>query len=50
MIFRPPAKDGRQNVRDNNAAWVAGPSRICFSSQLELFGAAGLSLRLFTRK
>jgi len=24
------AKDGRQNVRDNNAAWVAGPSRICF--------------------
>jgi hypothetical protein len=26
----PPAKDGGQNVRDNNAAWVAGPSRICF--------------------
>jgi hypothetical protein len=23
-------KDGSQNVRDNNAAWVAGPSRICF--------------------
>jgi hypothetical protein len=24
------AKDDSQNVRDNNAAWVAGPSRICF--------------------
>jgi len=24
------AKDGSQNVRDNNAAWVAGPGRICF--------------------
>jgi hypothetical protein len=23
-------KDSSQNVRDNNAAWVAGPSRICF--------------------
>ena len=23
-------KDGSQNVRDNNAAWVAGPGRICF--------------------
>jgi hypothetical protein len=24
------AKDDNQNVRDNNAAWVAGPGRICF--------------------
>ncbi len=24
------AKDGSQNVRDNNAARVAGPGRICF--------------------
>jgi len=24
------AKDGRQNIRDNNAARVAGPGRICF--------------------
>jgi hypothetical protein len=32
----PPAKDGSQNVRDNNAAWVAGPSRICFTSHLFL--------------
>ena len=23
-------KDSSRNVRDNNAAWVAGPSRICF--------------------
>jgi hypothetical protein len=23
-------KEGSQSVRDNNAAWVAGPSRICF--------------------
>jgi len=29
MIFRK-AKDGSQNVRDNNAARVAGPGRICF--------------------
>jgi len=29
MVFRL-AKDGGSDVRDNNAAWVAGPSRICF--------------------
>ena len=23
-------KDSSRNVRDNNAAWVAGPGRICF--------------------
>jgi hypothetical protein len=28
------AKDDNQNVRDNNAAWVAGPSRICFLPSL----------------
>jgi hypothetical protein len=36
------AKDGSQNVHDNNAAWVAGPSRICFlalSSQLLALGS-----------
>jgi len=27
----PPAKGGSQSVRDNSAAWVAGPGRICFS-------------------
>jgi hypothetical protein len=48
------AEDGRQNVRDNNAAWVAGPSRICFSrsqlsvinSPLEPSGATGLAFLL----
>jgi hypothetical protein len=34
MIFRESeseseVEDGSRNVRDNNAAWVAGPSRIC---------------------
>jgi hypothetical protein len=31
------AKDGSQNIRDNNAAWVAGPSRICFSMGTSIF-------------
>jgi hypothetical protein len=39
----PPAKDGSQNVRDNNAAWVAGPGRICFSG-LNPVCACGLCL------
>jgi hypothetical protein len=26
----PMVKDDNQNLRDNNAAWVAGPGRICF--------------------
>jgi hypothetical protein len=26
----PKAKDGSHDVHDNNAAWVAGPGRICF--------------------
>src|ERR1700691_6120385 len=30
MIFRPWRKTAVGNIRDNNAAWVAGPSRICF--------------------
>ncbi len=50
--------DGSQNVRDNNAAWVAGPSRICFfssqlsvvSSQLQPFEATGWLYCLFTLK
>ena len=42
----PPAKDGRQCIRDNNAAWVAGPGRICFvisSGRAEDAGACLLS-------
>lgn len=30
MIFRPWRKTAVGSIRDNNAAWVAGPSRICF--------------------
>ena len=28
------AKDGSRNIHDNSAAWVAGPSRICFLQRL----------------
>jgi len=39
------AKDSSQNVRDNNAARVAGLSRICFAalSPSEIFMPAGKS-------
>jgi hypothetical protein len=30
IIFRPWRKTAVGSIRDNNAAWVAGPSRICF--------------------
>jgi hypothetical protein len=30
MIFRPWRKTAVGSIRDNSAAWVAGPSRICF--------------------
>ena len=50
MIFRPWRKTAVGNIRDNNAARVAGPGRICFlvrnheyrldSQSAELAGAA----------
>ncbi len=27
---KAPGESDGQNIRDNNAAWVAGPGRICF--------------------
>ena len=37
MFFSLGQKTAARSIRDNNAAWVAGPSRICF---------CGLSLKL----
>jgi hypothetical protein len=39
------AKDGVQNIRDNNAARVAGPGRICFSSAQLAWKSAPFSVR-----
>jgi hypothetical protein len=39
------AKDSSRNVRDNNAAWVAGPGRICFYIA---FASALLALIIIT--
>jgi len=41
-----PAKDGSQNVRDNNAARVAGPGRICFYGPRSLRKDSGCGPRL----
>ena len=35
------AKAGKQNIRDNNAARVAGPGRICFWPQPICANVAG---------
>jgi hypothetical protein len=36
-MFFSPEKTAVESIRDNNAAWVAGPSRICFLRQASTF-------------